>query len=157
MKKLLITALTGFLLSAGINAQEAVVSGGGYHSGQSRSISWTLGEIAIETLTSPEKTLTQGFQQPNLSVVWVDDPQNIDILVSAYPNPTTDILYIHVKKEVPENATFTLYDMKGNLLTSNNLTDSRHKLSFTTYKPGVYFVRLSFDSQYVKTFKILKQ
>jgi hypothetical protein len=41
-----------------------IASSGGYHEGANASLSWTLGELATETLDNGSNILTQGFQQP---------------------------------------------------------------------------------------------
>jgi hypothetical protein len=51
---------------AGAKAQQAVSSAGTYFENESGSISWTLGEVVIETLSAGETILTQGFQQPSI-------------------------------------------------------------------------------------------
>ncbi|HNV82615.1 MAG TPA: hypothetical protein PKH45_12285, partial [Tenuifilaceae bacterium] len=42
--------------------QEAVVSGGNYHSNNSGSVSWGLGEAVIQTFATMDNIITQGFQ-----------------------------------------------------------------------------------------------
>src|SRR2546428_799059 len=39
---------------------------GGYYSAGGKSISWTMGETNIQTLTAGGKMITQGFQQPEV-------------------------------------------------------------------------------------------
>jgi hypothetical protein len=41
-----------------------IASSGGYFEGTNASLSWTLGELATETLDNGSNILTQGFQQP---------------------------------------------------------------------------------------------
>jgi len=45
-------------------AQQVVSTTGGYYEGENLSLSWTVGESVIETFTTSEVILTQGFQQP---------------------------------------------------------------------------------------------
>jgi hypothetical protein len=53
--------------------REVVASSGDYFEGAGISLSWTLGEIATETYTSGNTILTQGFQQPGVTVrIFVD-------------------------------------------------------------------------------------
>ncbi|MCD4736625.1 MAG: hypothetical protein K8R53_11320 [Bacteroidales bacterium] len=44
--------------------RDVVASSGDYYETAVGSVSWTLGELATETFTSPNNILTQGFQQP---------------------------------------------------------------------------------------------
>ena len=57
---------------------EVIASSGNYYEAANASLSWTLGEVAVETYSSGGITLTQGFQQPvSLSVHSI----NLDLLV----------------------------------------------------------------------------
>jgi len=58
----LITATAGFSQSI---ERDVVASSGDYFEGANASLSWTLGEIAVETYTAGNNILTQGFQQPS--------------------------------------------------------------------------------------------
>jgi len=56
-----------------------IASSGGYSTGTSASLSWTLGEIATETISNGGYILTQGFQQPVEGIVIAGI--NLDLLV----------------------------------------------------------------------------
>lgn len=58
--------------------REVISSSGDYFEGPNSSVSWTLGEIATETLTDGNYILTQGFQQPYGIVIHGID---LDVLV----------------------------------------------------------------------------
>ena len=47
---------------------KVIPSSGGYFTGGSKSLSWTMGETVQKTLQSGNKILTQGFQQPYFPV-----------------------------------------------------------------------------------------
>ena len=76
MKTLIV--LIVFLASAAIcTAQsierDVVASSGDYFEGADISLSWTLGEIATETYTGVDNIITQGFQQPDITLrIFVD-------------------------------------------------------------------------------------
>ena len=70
------------MIPAFANAQttspEVVAAAGDFFSNNTHSLSWTLGEIAIETYSGTTAVLTQGFQQPvTVSITGV----NLDLLV----------------------------------------------------------------------------
>lgn len=62
--KLILTIMTGMLISINLHAQQVVASAGGYFEGNNVTLSWTLGEPVTETFTGSDVILTQGFQQP---------------------------------------------------------------------------------------------
>jgi hypothetical protein len=80
MKKLLISIFT--IVSVNLFAQSisptVISTAGGYSTGTTASLSWTLGEVATETLSNGSYTLTQGFQQP---VEGLTININLDLLV----------------------------------------------------------------------------
>ncbi|MCF8403897.1 MAG: hypothetical protein K9H58_08130 [Bacteroidales bacterium] len=77
MKTFFLTILTiligaGFLMAQSIE-RNVIASSGDYFEGANISLSWTLGEIATETYTVADNILTQGFQQPGISLrIYVD-------------------------------------------------------------------------------------
>lgn len=69
---LIVTLSTGLLISQSIE-RSVVASSGDYFEGADISISWTLGEIATETYITSDNMLTQGFQQPDITLrIYVD-------------------------------------------------------------------------------------
>lgn len=68
MKKIIPICLWANMLIGQLNAQsltpQVVATAGGYQSGANASISFTIGETNITTLTTSTYMLTQGFQQP---------------------------------------------------------------------------------------------
>jgi hypothetical protein len=53
--------------------RSVVVNTGGYSEGAGVSVSWTLGEVVTATFSSGNTILTQGFQQPDLTLrIYVD-------------------------------------------------------------------------------------
>jgi len=76
MKTLILTIvfLVGALIcSAQSIERDVVASSGDYYEGANISLSWTLGEIAVETYDNGSNILTQGFQQPGITLrIYVD-------------------------------------------------------------------------------------
>ena len=68
--------VTCLLLSAGSFSQtlspKVTPACGGYFTGGGNSLSWTMGETFTATLSSVNNKLTQGFQQPEISVYLVN-------------------------------------------------------------------------------------
>ncbi len=156
MKKVVLFLFLSGLFLANTLAQEAVVPGGGYHQNNGLAISWTLGELAIETLISGDKILTQGFQQPGLLIVSVKDPGDSGPEIIAYPNPTSGQLYVRTTIDPFHYLSHQIYDSTGRLVGSGQIKSSLHEISFHAHEPGLYFVKIFRDNQPVKTFKILK-
>lgn len=82
--------------------------------GSGLSLSYTVGEMVIKTGTSLSGTfvLTQGFQQPNLRTVGIDDLE-IELGYHVYPNPTTGPLMIELNSSQPLILYLAIYDLIG--------------------------------------------
>lgn len=85
--------LFGLLISASqIFAQEVLSSGGDHFTTTDYAVSFTLGELAIETVSSTDRILTQGFHQTNLTITSVSEVTSAEVLV--YPNPASNVINI---------------------------------------------------------------
>lgn len=71
---ILALCLSGSLLCNSQSIDNSVIAtSGDYFEGGGNSLSWTLGELAVETYTSPDVILTQGFQQPfEITIMGID-------------------------------------------------------------------------------------
>lgn len=148
-------------ISAQITLAPTVISsGGGYAEGENISISWTLGELAVTTLTGGNMILTQGFQQPfDVGVGIRKDEVNWDI--SVYPNPVGDELSIRFDIDKPGDFLLEIQDVTGRLISQE-----QHKqinpgdillLNTSTYSTGIYFLKVfTPDRQQVQVTSIRK-
>ena len=59
-------------------------------------IDWTLGEVATITIQNLSQQITQGFHQPSYVITSVSTLLQEIGHVSVYPNPTSDLLNIHL-------------------------------------------------------------
>ncbi len=157
----MIKNLTVFIVllisTGGLKAQEVVAPAGGQLAGDTKSISWTLGELVTATFSAEDLILTQGFHQSALTITTVEEIPGMGFGIAAYPNPATDFVTISLKELPSEATTFGLYDFSGRKLLSGELVSREKTLSFGSMDSGVYFLRISRGSQHVKTFKIVKQ
>ena len=88
MKKLftLIIILTGITVTF---AQSAIVPVGGDAQNNNGSVSYTVGQIAIQTNGNESVSLSEGVQQPyEIMTVGVNDFPQITLNALVYPNPT---------------------------------------------------------------------
>jgi hypothetical protein len=138
-----------------------IASAGNYAEAGGISLSWTLGEVAVTTLSQGDLVLTQGFHQTYPSNVGFSmDPVQWQII--AYPNPVRDAL--HLQFDVPDPTDFLveIQDVSGRLLRQE-----QHKqvhpgdvvqVGMSTFSEGVYFVRIfTTDRNQVRVFSITRQ
>jgi len=129
--------------------QTVIGTSGGDNSNEKLSISWTIGEVATETLTSKTHSLSQGFQQGNLFATQIEKILPVGFQIKAYPNPVSDILIIESKDVVFE---FQLINNEGKILRNGIIHSNRDEIDFSEYPPGVYYLQVEKH----KTHKIIK-
>lgn len=153
MKRLRLLVLS--LISCySLQAQEVVSTQGDYYSNSTSSVSFTIGEVVIDTGTNGSTDLTQGFQQTNWNLVGLDDLQP-DYAASIFPNPTSESLTISV--DLFEHVKYELFDNQGRLIRKASLQGTQTKIEVAELAPGAYSVRLNdAGNQTLKLFKLIK-
>lgn len=155
--KLFVILLLGLGLT-GLQAQTSVNASGGKASGSGGSVSHSVGQVVYTTNSGTNGSVIQGVQQPfEISVVTgLEEAKGITLLVTAYPNPTTDYLTLRIDKFEISNLSYQLYDMNGRLLQNEKITGSQTSIVMSNLVPATYFVKVTQGNEEVKTFKIIK-
>ena len=156
MKHFFLIPLSLIIICSAISAQEAVVSGSGYHENSSGSISWTLGEVITETFRSDDVILTQGFQQPSITVTSVEEFANLDFNITAFPNPAREYINIKLDTDNFDNVWYELYDIKGLVIEHKKIDNELVHISLHDKEPAIYFLRVIEGNKVLKTFKVIK-
>ena len=68
------------MLVSEVSSQEVLNSVGGYTESGSGSVSWSIGEPVIETLSGTGGVMAQGMQQPNASTAVLSEPEPVPTL-----------------------------------------------------------------------------
>lgn len=129
-----------------LQAQEVVTTAGSYGEATSGSLSWTVGEPVIETITDGTNTLTQGFQQSKLTVTAINNLKISGIELSVYPNPTADYFILSIDN-VKTNGrssqlSLQLYDINGKLILQKKMTGNKQTIQMQNYKPATYILKV---------------
>ena len=149
--------LLSFSVIQHAGAQEIVAAGGGTYSGTSVQLSWTIGEPVIETFSSGNITLTQGFHQSNLTVTALDIVASYGLLFKVYPNPAPDLLVIEKITGSSNGISMMLYDINGRLLLERVMKNDVETLNMEVYRQGEYLLKIwSATNLPVQSFKIIK-
>ena len=152
---LLILVLTA---SVSVKAQqlEVVATSGDFYENSSGSLSWTLGEVAIETLSETNFILTQGFQQSKLTLTAINDLQTLGIELSVYPNPTNSFLLIEVKTDKQRDLQINLFDLNGKLILQKKIIVNKQTVHMQNYKPSIYILKVTEGNKEIRTYQIVK-
>ena len=65
---------------------------------------------------------------------------NGDFVMTAFPNPTSDVLYVEVSNAYVDTE-FTLSDVNGRLVEVLNVNSVRTSIDVSNLEPGVYVLR----------------
>ncbi len=157
--KLKISMLLLLLLSfASVQAQNSINAVGGVISGDGGTATYSVGQVFYTTYTSDNGSVCEGVQQPYeiYEIVAIKETQGIELKVSTYPNPTTDILQLKIDNNELKNISYQLFDVSGKMLKMNNISSSINQIDMSNYQSGTYFVKIISENQSIKEFKIIK-
>lgn len=156
-KRIITTAITLFTFLT-LFSQESILSSGGVAKGSGGSVSYSAGQVFYSTSKGSNATVSQGVQQPyEISVLSaIDDISQIDLDITAYPNPATDLLRLKIKDKEINGLSYRLFDMNGNILEHNKVEDIITTIDMKLLPSSVYFLKVLIDNKDVKTFKIIK-
>ena len=134
------------------HAQTLISPGGATVANASMSVSYSIGEIAITTLSDFEDAYTQGFQQPTFTKP-VDEclPGAINVLV-LFPNPVKDVINLQGQFNC-----FIQYSVlrAGQAVKSGTFDGS--PIDVSGLAPGIYFLHLiGKQTQFSRIIKFIK-
>ncbi|MBE9468279.1 MAG: T9SS type A sorting domain-containing protein [Bacteroidetes bacterium] len=145
----------------GLQAQESINTTGGNASGSGGSASYSVGQVVYTTNTGTNGLVAQGVQQPFeiMVVTGLEAAKGINLMVSAYPNPTTDFLNLKVDASATlsiQSMLYQLFDINGKLLESKILTSNKTTITMDNRVASIYFLKVLDNNKEVKIFKIIK-
>lgn len=149
-------------------AQESVNTTGGNATGSGGSVGYSVGQVVYTTSTGTNGSVAQGVQQPyEISVVTaIEEATGINLVISAYPNPTIDYLTLSINDYSTSNNSlghdlsllyYHLYDMQGKVVQNEKITGNQTSIFMGNLLPAIYFVKVVQGNKELKTFKIIKK
>ena len=161
MKRIFTILILSCLLVSSLFAQSAIVPVGGDAQGNGGSVSYTVGQMAVESAANSNGSITvlEGVQQPyEIMTVGVDDYPQIALDAVVYPNPTENIAQLQLNGfEIPAGGLrATLYDGNGKQLQSVTVTNDLTAFQIGQYATGTYYLEVRDGKRVLKTFKIVR-
>jgi hypothetical protein len=128
-----------------------------YSQDSAYTLSWTLGEPIIDSVTGKDLTLYQGFQHAEELIVDVEEALFLELGVKAYPNPTSSAVILQIEEEALNQSPLWgyLYDLGGRLLLVQPLRDSQTSFDLDNQPAGMYLIAVT-DGRQVRTLKVQK-
>lgn len=140
--------------------QDVIASAGGYNvaSGNSISISWTLGETIIPTFTSQDGSLilTHGFQQ-KLIITTVEENILNPVSVTIFPNPTSQQINIQFDSPTDGEITMFLLNNQGGMVKTGKIpaATTNKEINMQDLPAGIYYLRLT-KGKLINVYKVVK-
>lgn len=163
MKNLIVIVATGF--SFGLNAQTAdqMVIGalGGDFSNANIDVNYTAGEVVIQTETTANVIVTQGFHQPLDGIGGLYEMENTTAM-TLFPNPTKDVLNVRIDEygQLNGEAELVIYDINGQQVHNETLyylnQNGTVQLNVGSLSSGHYQVRILTSDGIVSRAKFIK-
>lgn len=147
-----------------MHAQQAITNVGGNIGNGTGSLSYTVGEMAVQTsvaraitVVNITESFTEGVQQP-----FTDrdrgqfngiDPLNFSVAV--YPNPTTDNVVFECSEA--QSLTYVLYGTNGQILQQGTYMGGQQTVDMQQCAAGSYMLQVATsDKSKMNIYKIIK-
>ena len=142
-------------------SQSAIVPIGGDAQSNNVSVSYTVGQIVVQTSANTNGvTVGEGVQQPyEIMTVGVDEYPQIVLNAVVYPNPTENVAQLQLNGfEISADGLHAnLYDGNGKMLQTLTVLDELTTFQIGHYTTGTYYLELIDGKRVLKTFKVIRK
>jgi hypothetical protein len=140
-----------------LQSQEVVTTSGGYAESTSAIITWTIGEPVTETICGTNSILTQGFNQGDLIITLVKNPEESGLILKIFPNPAHDRINISVVQTEIEDLRYVLTNINGKVLINNKLQSHKTDIPVSQLSPALYLLKIYNGRKEIGSYKIIKK
>lgn len=158
MKKLILLfgGIAGFSsLYCQTLSPDVVASAGRALSGANGGMEFTIGEVATATLGASNDVLTQGFNQPNIVIVAIEDFLDV-YTINLYPNPSNE--YINLETSSKDELQVHIYNGLGQFVKDSEVFQEKITLDVRGMSNGPYMLQVTRpNGEPVKNFSVIKQ
>lgn len=134
--------------------QNSINTTGGNINSNGINLSYSIGQLKINTIESSSSTLNLDFIQGVQYAFSIYDCSRLaSIELSVYPNPSSQMVYIKTIDE--PNLKLIIYDIAGRLIHERAL-ESSTTVDVENYSNGTYIFAFYGFCGLIKSFKVLK-
>ena len=138
-------------------AQQTVPASGGDAVGSGGSSSYTVGQVVYTTNSGANGSVAQGIQQPyEISTLVGLKVTEINQELTAYPNPTNNVINLNIGNYKNEKLSYQLYDVQGRLLVVKPIKENRTSIVLQDLSGSSYLINVLDNNQLIKTFRVIK-
>jgi len=165
MKKVFIVLIALFISVSGFGQKitsSVVATAGNSVETNDMSVSWTVGEVAVETIGEKGVTpiLTQGFQQAYFEITSIGDPVSEEFNIKVYPNPATEFIWIEIESQGIKKGIVEIYNLEGKLVYNKNweFVDGPQRITINNLGSSQYILRVTEPrGRILQSFKLIKR
>ncbi len=155
MKKSILV-VSSFFVVVSVLAQESFNASGGGISNSSGSISYSIGQVADESISNSTGSVSQGVQQTyEISVLEIVE-NNFSLSLTVYPNPTQEQINLRVGNFQNEQLTYRLLNLEGKIISQSAIISDETVIELKNIPTATYFLEVQFENKKMQTFKIIK-
>uniref|UniRef100_UPI0040471788 T9SS type A sorting domain-containing protein n=2 Tax=Flavobacterium sp. TaxID=239 RepID=UPI0040471788 len=153
-----IALLAAGLLWAGFaQAQESTNASGGDATGTGGTASYSVGQVVYTTNTGSTGSVAQGVQHAYEIFTLGIKETELNISLTAFPNPTTENLTLQISDYNNEKLSYQLFDMQGKQLSNGQIVAQQTQINMNSLPTATYFVNVvNQENKKVQSFKIIK-
>jgi hypothetical protein len=161
IKKLMLSILAGSFFFSGISQNPSVIcSSGDNNSNTNIQITWSIGEVVIETISTQNQLITQGFNQGEYIVTAIKDLYNDKLEIKVYPNPASDFIILNCLdvKSLEVIKKYKITDLTGRLILEKLINQTVEQIDLSSFSSGTYLLSIENKSNnIIKSYQIIKK
>ena len=149
--------MAGLLWASFAQAQESANSAGGDATGSGGTVAYSVGQVVYTSNTGSSGTVVQGVQHAyEIFTIGIKET-DLNISLTAFPNPSTENLTLQISDYKNEKLTYQLFDMQGKQLNSGQVTAQQTQINMNGLPSATYFINVvNQENKKFKSFKIIK-
>ena len=153
MKYFILSCMFLFSMTNTYSQSSFVTSGGNSESLNSLNVNYSIGQIFYQNVSS-----NINYKEGVLQSFYVDgDVIEFDFIsLKAYPNPTTNRVFISLGIDDIGALSYSVSSVAGAYITEGIINSNPYPLDVSTLANGVYFVHIFKQEKLNKTIKIIK-
>lgn len=157
-KKTILFIISSFFLFHSSFAQETVSTSGGNIQSESGTVSFTIGQVFFNSYEGTNGLVSMGVQHAyTISEVTGIENKMPQLRLSVYPNPTTDLLMLHVDEDQLSEIAYNLIDMQGRHIDSQTINTTTTSIDMQSLNTNTYILSITHKGSIIKSFKIIKK
>ena len=155
MKNTILTTSCLFL-GAFVFGQTSMNASGGGTSNASGSISYSIGQVTYQSTSNASGSVCQGVQHAFEISTLSLEANALNLSLTAYPNPTQELLNLRVGNYNKEKLAYKLVDLEGKVISEASMHSEETTIDMKQLPVATYFVEVHNDAKKVHVFKIIK-